>query len=369
MPWQVVDITESEVLASPTSGLDIMVPSWTGEDIPVSFEVAQEVGKMRMIKEGAEPLPDNQTIIVEIVEDLVVVHSCFGTKVNEAIGRVFSKQLSALIGENVIVVSDPYRIMVKLPFPLKEENIKKAFDGIRNIRSQLTDALEHSSLLKFKFLHVARMFGLLSVEGTMSTRYIQMFRNSVVYEETIRSIFFRYFDVEKTEQMLRAVRGGKINVIYDIRKKPSYFAQIGLERVSGSESVGAFEPRERIVAAFKENALSKTLRLVCLNCKTTRFIHLAGASESPKELRCHKCNQPTLAVVGKNGEPKHDIEFSAGLISAYGKRALIALSTYGIGPQTADRVLRRLHKTEEAFYLDLIEAQKNFIKNKKYWKL
>jgi ATP-dependent Lhr-like helicase len=169
--------------------------------------------------------------------------------------------------------------------------------------------------------------------------------------------------------MLRAVRGGKINVIYDIRKKPSYFAQIGLERVSGSESVGAFEPRERIVAAFKENALSKTLRLVCLNCKTTRFIHLAGASESPKELRCHKCNQPTLAVVGKNGEPKHDIEFSAGLISAYGKRALIALSTYGIGPQTADRVLRRLHKTEEAFYLDLIEAQKNFIKNKKYWKL
>jgi ATP-dependent Lhr-like helicase len=369
LPWQVIDITDKEVLASPTSGLDIMVPSWTGEDIPVSYEVAQEVGQMRMIKDGIVPLPNNQTIIIEIIDDLVIVHACFGTKVNEAIGRVFAKQISHLIGENVIVVSDPYRIMVKLPFPLKQENIKTAFDGVRNIRSQLTGSLEHSSLLKFKFLHVARMFGLLSVEGTMNTRYIQMLKNSVVYEETIRSIFFRYFDIEKTEEILRLIRNGKIKIIYDVRKKPSFFAQIGLERVSGSESVGAFEPRERIVAAFKENALSKTLRLVCLNCKATRFIHLAGAPESPNELKCHKCNQPTLAVVGKNGEPKHDIEFSAGLISAYGKRALIALSTYGIGPQTADRVLRRLHTSEESFYLDLIETQKNFVKNKKYWKI
>lgn len=30
MPWRVVDITESEVLAEPGSGSDIMVPSWTG---------------------------------------------------------------------------------------------------------------------------------------------------------------------------------------------------------------------------------------------------------------------------------------------------------------------------------------------------
>ncbi|MFH1785530.1 MAG: DEAD/DEAH box helicase [Candidatus Micrarchaeota archaeon] len=365
LPWHVIDITEKEVLAEPTSGLDIMIPSWTGEDIPVSFDVAQEVGKMRSVK-AISPLPDHKIIVIELVEDLIVVHACFGTKVNEAIARVFSKQISSLIGESVIAVSDPYRIMIKLPFPLKEENIQSAFENVRNVKNQLSDALEHSSMLKFKFLHVARMFGLLSVEGTMNSRYIQMLRHSVVYEETIRSIFFRYFDVEKTEEILKDTRNGKIKLIYDVRKKPSFFAQIGLERMSGADSVGAFEPRERIVSAFKENVLSKTVRLICLNCKATRFMHLAGA---PEKIVCHKCNQPSLAIVNKEGEPKHDAEFSAGLIRAYGKKALIALSTYGIGPQTADRVLRRLHKTEEAFYLDLIEAQKNFIKNKKYWKL
>ncbi|VVC04560.1 ATP-dependent DNA helicase Hel308 [Candidatus Bilamarchaeum dharawalense] len=366
LAWRVIDITEKEVLAEPTSGLDIMIPSWTGEDIPVSFEVAQEVGRMRSIKKETSPLPDDKTVVIEIVEDLIVIHACFGTKINEAISRVFSKQLTSLIGESVIAVSDPYRILVKLPFPMKEEYVKRAFENVRNIQNQLTDALEHSSLLKFKFLHVARMFGLLSVEGTLNSRYIQVLRHSVIYEETIRSIFFRYFDVEKTEEILGKIRNKQIQVIYDLRKKPSYFAQIGLERVSGAESIGAFEPRERILSAFKENALSKTVRLVCLHCKATRFMHLASA---PEKIKCHNCNQSAFALVSKEGEAHHDLEFSAGLIRAYGKQALIALSTYGIGPSTADRVLRRLHKTEEAFFLDLIEAQKNFIKNKKYWKL
>lgn len=364
MAWRVVDITDKEVLAEPTSGLDIMIPSWTGEDIPVSFEVAQDVGRMRKLKD-ITPLPDDKTVIIEMVQDLVVIHACFGTRINDTLSRVFSKQLSNLIGENVIAVSDPYRILVKLPFPMKEDYLKRAFDSIHNVKNQLVDALEHSSLLKFKFLHVGRMFGLLSQDANPNSRYIQMMRNSVVYEETVRSIFFRYFNVEKTEELLRKIRAGQIKIVYDIRKKPSYFAQIGLERVSGAESIGAFEPRERIVSAFKENALSKTLRLACLNCNATRFMHLAGA---PDKILCHKCNQPSLALMNKEGEAK-DQEFSAGLIRAYGKQALIALSTYGVGPQTADRVLRRLHKTEEAFYLDLIEAQKNFIKNKKYWKL
>jgi ATP-dependent Lhr-like helicase len=366
IPWHVIDITDDAVLAEPTSGTDIMVPSWTGEDIPVSFEVAQEVGKMRAIKKDVSPMPDNKTIVLEVVEDLIVVHACLGSRVNEGLARVFSRKLSTLVGESVWAVSDPYRIIVKLPFPLKEEHMTKAFTGIKDVRKEIEAALENSPLLRFKFLHVGRMFGLLSEDARVSNRFIHVMRYSAVYEETMRSVFFRYFDVEKTEEVLGQLRNGKLKLVVDNRKKPSYFANIGLQRVSGGESVGAFEPRERIVSAFKENALSKTLRLVCINCKATRFMHLAGA---PERIKCHKCGHRALALVGKEGQAVHDLEFSAGLIRSYGKRALIALSTYGIGPSTADRVLRRLHRDEQTFYLDLIAAQKAFIKNKKYWKL
>ncbi len=366
LPWRVVDITESEVLAEPTGGTDIMVPSWTGEDIPVSFEVAQEVGKMRQSRKDVSPVPDEKTVVLEVVQDLIVVHGCFGTRVNEALARIFSKKLSRLIGESVIAVADPYRVMLKLPFPLKEEDVARSFRDLRDVRGSLEDALENSPMLKFRFLHVGRMFGLLGEEATISPRFIQTLRYSVVYEETMRSIFFRYFDVQRTEEVLKRIRGGGLRFVLDARKKPSFFAAIGLERVSGSEAVGGFEPRERILSAFRENALSKTLRLKCLSCGASRFMHLAGA---PDSIRCHKCGAAAMALLDREGGEKKDMDFSAGLIRTYGKRALIALSTYGVGPQTADRILRRLHRGEDAFFLDLIEAQKLFIKNKKYWKL
>ena len=271
-----------------------------------------------------------------------------------------------MIGESVIAVADPYRIMVKLPFALKAEHAERAFREMRNVRPGLEVALENSSLLRFKFLHVGRMFGLLSEDANVSSRFILAMRHSVVYEEAMRSIFFRYFDVDGAERALDSIRTGKMKLVVESRKKPSYFAGIGLDRISGAEAVGAFEPRERMISAFRENALSKTVRLRCLNCDASRFMHLAGA---PETIKCHKCGANALALLGREGAAVHDMEYSAGLIRSHGKHALIALSTYGIGPSTADRILRRLHKSEEAFYLDLIEAQKNFVKNKKYWKL
>ncbi len=366
MPWQVIDITDSEVLAQPSGGSDIMVPSWTGEDIPVSFEVAQEVGRMRAARKDVSPLPDGRTLVLEVVEDLVILHCCFGTRVNEALSRMLSKKISKLIGESVIAVADPYRVMLKLPFPLKPEDVERSFRELRNVRGSLEEALEGSPMLKFKFLHVGRLFGLLSEDAQISSRFIQMLRYSVVYEEAMRSIFFRYFEVERTEKLLSAVRAGELRLVLDARKKPSFFASIGLERISGAEAIGGFEPRERMIAAFKENILSKTVRLKCLSCGATRFMHLAGA---PDSIKCHKCGAASMALLDREGGEKGDMEFSAGLIRTYGKKALIALSTYGVGTQTADRILRRLHKSEDAFYLDLIEAQKLFVKNKKYWKL
>jgi len=58
----------------------------------------------------------------------------------------------------------------------------------------------------------------------------------------------------------------------------------------------------------------------------------------------------------------------ASLVEAYGSRALAAFSIYGIGTATAARVLRLLRKDHKQFIIDLIEAQKSFVRTKKYWK-
>jgi ATP-dependent Lhr-like helicase len=69
----------------------------------------------------------------------------------------------------------------------------------------------------------------------------------------------------------------------------------------------------------------------------------------------------------ENADPK--VEKSAELVRGYGKKAVIALSVYGVGPQTASKILRMMRQDEKQFFMDLIDAQKNFIKNKRFWSI
>jgi len=81
-----------------------------------------------------------------------------------------------------------------------------------------------------------------------------------------------------------------------------------------------------------------------------------------------------VSIIGKNEDPKEmlgrqrgELLLRASLVDAYGRRAALAFSTYGIGSRTAARILAKLHRKEEALFADLLEAQKQFIRTKRYW--
>ena len=177
-PWQVIDITESEVLVDPSIALDIAIPEWTGEDIPISYEVAKGVGELRKAYKKDKIIADQQTIIIEVVDQTVILHCCFGTKINEAFGRIISYNLSKLIGESVRAVADAYRIMIKLPFPLDNKNLENAIRSIKSPTKQLELSLENSMLLKSRFTHVGRLFGLLKEDAIVTHRFIDALKTA-----------------------------------------------------------------------------------------------------------------------------------------------------------------------------------------------
>ncbi len=80
-----------------------------------------------------------------------------------------------------------------------------------------------------------------------------------------------------------------------------------------------------------------------------------------KKVRSKKKLKKEDLVIYKNAV------IEARLFNTYGGKAALALSTYGVGPSTAARTLRMFREEDVLLYTDLIDAQRQFIKNKKYW--
>ena len=150
-PWRIISIEENKIYVEPSSKREAAIPGWEGELIPVPFEVAQEVGRLRgfierelkkkmseenlieeirnsypvdensakkMIKLISKQLkhgvvPTDKKILVETHENFIILHTCLGSKGNETLGRLLSSLIANRIG-SVALKTDPYRIILQV---------------------------------------------------------------------------------------------------------------------------------------------------------------------------------------------------------------------------------------------------------------
>jgi ATP-dependent Lhr-like helicase len=57
----------------------------------------------------------------------------------------------------------------------------------------------------------------------------------------------------------------------------------------------------------------------------------------------------------------------ADLILSYGKQAIRALQVKGVGPETASRILGKMHPKEDEFYMDLLRAKIQYLRTREFW--
>ncbi len=415
-PWMIVKREDNELLVSPIKEIGA-IPSWTGEDIPVPYEVAQEVGKLRRyVSENKEIsdypcdettmkkftdyianqkkegfiVPDDTTITFDVEEKTMVLNTCFGTKVNETLGRLISAMLAQAIGESIGINSDAYRINLELPGRIPPERIKEILLTTKPemLEYLMKTILRNSTYLRWQLVHVARKFGALRKDFDYKTvgmkRLFNLFELSLILEEALDKLLWERMDIQNTVQILEKIQNGEI-AIHTQGLSP--IALAGFETIRGLMVPQRAD--RTILMALKKRLEDADITLVCMNCHHSWNSMVGRISRQPL---CSKCGAIKIAVVRRYNKKflpllskKHRtteenkevqrLHKNASLVLSYGQFAVLALVGRGIGPDTAARILGRynkleLMKSEELeikFLRDILQAELQYAKTRGFW--
>ncbi len=414
LPWKVISLEKDTIFVAPSTDLEAAVPDWEGEDIPVSHAVAGRVfglldddaiSKVKSIYEGKtfEEVhdfvksqhryftPSSDAIVIEELENYAIMYAPLGKLANELLAKIIGTFAAASMGKEVIVKSMPYAIILDYAGARKRTSLVRILESIKSYDTlsvaKSTAFIANSELFRWKFIQIAKLFGVVDKKAAVTRsgagKIIDFYRQSPIFGETIRDLSKNYFDYATVEEFVNDLKLGKISVKVFQQTDSPLSKELLRSVLYYRELLLPVMPSDKEVENFSEDFRGKKIAILCTYCGMV--FNKETSMMKDNDVHCISCGSPMVvmhsddreAVIKKKLEGKRvtrteqasyeTMNKEAGIIGTYGNRALIALSTYGIGLTTAGRMLKLLRTDYKQFYVDLLEAQKTFIKNKKFW--
>ncbi len=382
-PWQIVHTTEDKVYVRAVDDPTGAIPSWIGEEIPVPFEVAQEVAAIRGFVEekmhdglspeqvaillserypadketiqralaetveqvhGGMAVPTANRIVFEDWEDFVIVHANFGSLTNRALAQLLGQMLSDKLGHGIVVQHDPYRIFVQTLGAANSTRILETFNEIcvmtaQAVKDTVTRSTVKTGLFKRRVIHVARRFGALKKWADFSNvslqKLITSFEDTPIYEEGLKEVFTKDLDVDGLIGVLGKIRNGELRLqIVDSGGNATPVARVGIERVSMKTDL---IPPERMRAVLVESAkarlLNETATFLCTHCWD--YLEMIRVKDLPVQPKCPRCGSQAIGLL------KVDEETALPIIEKKGQKLAKneeRLQTYAV--QTAQLIAK-----------------------------
>jgi len=420
--WRITNVDEDDeqVKVTPVEDPGGEVPSWTGQEIPVPYAVAQRVGKLRAearaafeaggtresvarglaeryptdehtarralepIERHEAPMPTDDTVLVEGYGNEVVLNTCFGHTTNETLGRLLSALVGQRTGSSVGLETDPYRIELEVPSGIYIGDVVDLLYDTDpdHVEPIIELSLKNSDALKYTLAQVAAKFGALKNwkggRGFGRDRLLSALRDTPVYDEALRETLHVDLDVERTADVLERVRRRELTVETVGERTP-----MGLGgRSSGTELLSPENADASVIETVRERIRNDRMLLVCLHCQdwqTKRQVK--RISETPT---CPRCESTRIAALNpwadevvtalrkedRDEEEERMVEraFTAGsLVQGHGKKAVIALAARGVGPRNAARVINKLREDEDEFYRDILAREREYARTNAFW--
>jgi len=422
--WRITTVDEEEevVTVSPIEDPAGEVPSWVGQEIPVPQTVAREVGELRRVagrqlQDGApvdsvardvqrryagdrhtiesglsqlldhdDPVPDDETILVEAQGREVVVNACLGHQVNETLGRLLAALVGQRAGSTVAMEADPYRIELELPGGVGVGDVIDVLESTDpdHVEHIIELSLKNADALKFKLAQVATKFGTLKRwRGSGSNRFgrdrlLAALEDTPIYDEAVREVFHEDLAVEATREVLAAIQSDALGIETAGTRTP-----IGLGgRSSGRELLSPEHADASVIQTVRERIQNDRVLLACLHCKDWR--RKQQVSRVRDQPTCPDCGSTRIAALNpwadevvaavkaseKDDEQEKMTERAyraASLVQTHGKRAVIALAARGVGPHNAARIINKLREDEDEFYRDILTQEREYARTQSFW--
>ena len=411
--WRIISIDdEKKTVHVEPIFIDITnVPHWIGELIPVDFGTAQRVGRLREeifrreIRISPEQkerivktfdilnvIPNNQNVVIEknTKNKSIVLHCCFGSKINQTIATLLSTIISSKSGFLIDVKTDPYRILLSSQGLISENNIEDAIINEIELEEILKVAIIGTHPLNWKIWHVSKRFGVIAKEAEYDRRAVKLiqkrYKNTPLYKEVIRELTLEKYDMENTKKILQKIRQNEIKIIFKLVNEFTPLAKPILEHASTFAAL-PMTVEKSIMNLVKKRLVETNNKLMCISCGNWETV-IKPINIKQDNIGCKRCKSKLITrtfvtdynllnIINKKKKGKkltgeEEILFKkswkvSSLIQHFGKKAIITLSGFGIGPDTAARILRNM-LSEEDLFKKIYFAEKLYVTTRGFWK-
>ncbi len=412
LAWKVLSIEDNTVYVEPSSDVDAIVPEWDGEDIPVSRDVAtlsfsmlsneKEIEKCNAMskhtlsavhdfleKQKASFIPKKRDLIIEEYDQRIIIYTALGKLANSLLSKLIAGIFAMLNGTRVAVKATAYAVVVD-GISSSHSEIEKAISIFKNFNIENAFAengiITNSDTFRYRFVQAAKMFGIIdkkaAITRNVATRLMHFYKDSPIPIEAMRDVMQNSFDIEAVSSLQSELKNDSRFITFISGSDSPLSMEILRAAYSYKEFLSVPSLGSEVVKEFVTGVLNKNAELICTFCGL-RFTKKIDEIEA--KIACIRCKSPMVAIYAEGDDKVLQKVHSnkrltksemanydrllacASLIDAYGKRAVIALATYGVGIKTAGRVLAMLRSNTDLFVIDLINAQRQFIKNRKYW--
>jgi ATP-dependent helicase Lhr and Lhr-like helicase len=407
--WRIVSVDEKKtrVNVEPLSGAAINIPYWNGEMIPVDYETAREVGNlrnqaakntlklssdiMRKTLEVLDVIPDSSNIVVEssISKNTIVIHSSFGTKVNNTIASLMSTILSSQLGYLVETRADSYRIVLSSSARIGKSLVESFFTDVFDIEAVLIASMDGTHSINWKVWMVSKRFGIVNKGVVYDKRIARViydrYAKTPVSKESIRELVHDKYDIIRTQNIFAMFRMRSISLHWREVDEFSALAKPILEHTS-KFSANPLSIEKGVIELVRERLEKTKHKLICVRCG--RWERLMQTREVSNRISCPLCHSRLVTATSHfdgeldkiitrklygellSDEENHKFNRAwkvASLINNFGKRALIVLAGYGIGADSAARILRNTDQDSE-LYRAIYEAERQYVMTRGFWK-